>query len=167
MLKTVCLTITMIPFSMGTERRTKTGSASSQRHNNEYPRSMFWAEIWKISEFFIWNFHFLVVKFLIYLNRHVFVMLHSLAPAEVHRPVKSSEQHNLPGFMLLLTLYIYAHTRIRTYTYTHVHRGLYHSSTIRQLFINSYVISHLSLCSNAKWVLQQHNQQNMHVFENH
>ena len=29
----------------------------------------------KISEFFIKNFHFLVVKFSEYLNRHVFVML--------------------------------------------------------------------------------------------
>ena len=39
------------------------------------PSHMFWAEIWKISEFFIWNFHvFLVVKFSVYLNRHVFVM---------------------------------------------------------------------------------------------
>ena len=24
--------------------------------SNEYPQSMFWAETWKISEFFIWNF---------------------------------------------------------------------------------------------------------------
>ena len=23
--------------------------------SNEYPQSMFWAEIWKISEFFIWK----------------------------------------------------------------------------------------------------------------
>ena len=35
---------------------------------------MFWAEIWKISKVFIWNFHFLVVKFSGYLNRRVFVM---------------------------------------------------------------------------------------------
>ena len=26
--------------------------------SNEYPQSMLWAEIWKISEFFIWNFSF-------------------------------------------------------------------------------------------------------------
>ena len=26
--------------------------------SNEYPQSMFWAQIWKISEFFIWNFQF-------------------------------------------------------------------------------------------------------------
>ena len=43
--------------------------------SNEYPQSMFWTEIWKISEFLSENFQFLVVKFSIYLNRHVFVML--------------------------------------------------------------------------------------------
>ena len=42
--------------------------------SNEYPQSMFWAEIWKISAFLSENFQFLVVKFSIYLNRHVFVM---------------------------------------------------------------------------------------------
>ena len=43
--------------------------------SNEYPQSMFWAGIWKISEFFIWKFSFrLVVKWSIYLNRRVFVM---------------------------------------------------------------------------------------------
>ena len=26
--------------------------------SNEYPQSMFWAEMWKISEFFIWKFSF-------------------------------------------------------------------------------------------------------------
>ena len=44
--------------------------------SNEYPQSMFWAEIKKISEFFIWIFSvFWGVKFSIYLNRRVFVML--------------------------------------------------------------------------------------------
>ena len=43
--------------------------------SNEYSQSMFWAEIWKISEFFFSeNFPSLVVKFSIYLNRRVFVM---------------------------------------------------------------------------------------------
>ena len=42
--------------------------------SNEYPQSMFWADIWKISEFLTENFQFLVVKFSIYLNRHVFVI---------------------------------------------------------------------------------------------
>ena len=44
--------------------------------SNEYPQSVFWAEIWKIIRSFLSeSFHFLVVKFLIYLNRHVFVMI--------------------------------------------------------------------------------------------
>ena len=43
--------------------------------SKEYPQSMFWAEIWKISGFFLSeNFQFLEVKFSIYLNRLVFVM---------------------------------------------------------------------------------------------
>ena len=42
--------------------------------SNEYPQSMFWTEIWQISDFVSENFHFFVVKFPIYLNRHVFVM---------------------------------------------------------------------------------------------
>ena len=42
--------------------------------SNKYPQSMFWAEIWKISEFLSENFQVLVVKFSIYLNRRVFVM---------------------------------------------------------------------------------------------
>ena len=43
--------------------------------SNEHPWSIFWAEIWKISEFLSENFQFLVVKFSVYLNRHVFVMV--------------------------------------------------------------------------------------------
>ena len=45
--------------------------------SNEYQQSMFWAEIWKIAEFLSENFQFLAVKFSIYLNWHVFVMLNS------------------------------------------------------------------------------------------
>ena len=41
--------------------------------SNDYPQCVFWAEIEKISESSE-NFHFLVVKFSIYLNRRVFVM---------------------------------------------------------------------------------------------
>ena len=42
---------------------------------NQHPQSMFWAEIWKISAFLSENFQFLMVKFSIYLNRHVFIMI--------------------------------------------------------------------------------------------
>ena len=38
--------------------------------SNEYPQSMFWAEIWKNLELFIWKLSF----FWLYLNRHVLVM---------------------------------------------------------------------------------------------
>ena len=41
---------------------------------NEYPQSMFWAEIWKISVFLFEFFQFLEVEFSVYLNRHAFVM---------------------------------------------------------------------------------------------
>ena len=47
---------------------------SLEAGSNEYPQSMFWTGIYKISEFVIWNFPFLVLKFSIYLNRRVFVM---------------------------------------------------------------------------------------------
>ena len=43
--------------------------------SNDYSQSMFWAGIWKISEFFCLKiFLFLVAKLSIYLNRRVFVM---------------------------------------------------------------------------------------------
>ena len=42
--------------------------------SSEYPQSMFWAEIWKISDFFFLKTQFLVVKFSIYLNRRVFLI---------------------------------------------------------------------------------------------
>ena len=42
--------------------------------SDEYPQSMFWAEIWKILEFLSEIFHFLVVKSSVYLNRLVFLM---------------------------------------------------------------------------------------------
>ena len=43
--------------------------------SNEYPQSMFSAEICKVSEFLSDNFQFLEVKFSIYLNKCVFVMV--------------------------------------------------------------------------------------------
>ena len=42
--------------------------------SNEYLQSMFWAELWKISEFLSENFQFLAVEFSIYLNRDIFVI---------------------------------------------------------------------------------------------
>ena len=42
--------------------------------SNEYPQSMFWAEIWKYQSFLSEDCRFLEVNFSIYLNRRVFVM---------------------------------------------------------------------------------------------
>ena len=43
--------------------------------SNEYPQSMFWAGVWKISECLPENFKYSVVKLSIYLNRRVFVLI--------------------------------------------------------------------------------------------
>ena len=64
--------------------------------SNEYPQSMFWAEIWKLSEFLIRKFQFLEVKFIIYLNRHVFVM------ANVQMYIFSRRSRFLHGLNLAL-----------------------------------------------------------------
>ena len=54
----------------------RTASLPHRGSSNEYPQSLFWAEIWKISDFFLsWNFQFLEVKFSVYLSKCVFVML--------------------------------------------------------------------------------------------
>ena len=47
--------------------------------SNEYPQSMFWVEIWKISDFFLWKFSFFVVKFSVHLNRRVFVIRNTVS----------------------------------------------------------------------------------------
>ena len=44
--------------------------------SNEYPQSMFWAEIWKYQIFFLsGKLSILLVKFSVYLNRRVFLMI--------------------------------------------------------------------------------------------
>ena len=43
--------------------------------SNEYPQSMFEAEMWNITKFLSEKFQFLEVKFSKYLNRRVFVMI--------------------------------------------------------------------------------------------
>ena len=48
--------------------------------SNEYLQSMFWAETWKISEFFIWKFSVFGSVISIYLNRRVFAMLGKNTP---------------------------------------------------------------------------------------
>ena len=65
--------------------------------SNEYPQSMFWVEIWKISDFFFLseNFPFLVVKFSIYLNRRVFVMEWARRMVKVKERKQTNEPSDL------------------------------------------------------------------------
>ena len=64
--------------------------------SNEYPQSMFWAEIWKLSVFFIWKFpFFLVLKFSVYLNRYVFVMMYRIDPKYSYGQVWSNTVYSL------------------------------------------------------------------------
>ena len=49
-----------------------------QGGSNKYPESVFQAEIRKYQNFLSENFHFLVVKFSVYLNRRVFVMIYRM-----------------------------------------------------------------------------------------
>ena len=51
--------------------------------SNEYPQSMFFSRNEKYKNFLSENFHFLVIKFSVYLNRHVFVMLHLLTLSQI------------------------------------------------------------------------------------
>ena len=93
--------------------------------SNEYPQSMFRAEIWKISEFLSENFHFLVVKFSIYLNWHVFVMFcacFGIVCSSFHLLVVSREvcaswlKHFLGIFMYIFrTLFTITKTRLFKY----------------------------------------------------
>ena len=70
-------------------------------YSNEYPQSIFWAEIWKISDFFFFeNVHFLGVKFSVYLNRRVFVMQTSWT--KYTREFSSSEKVTLACLLLPL-----------------------------------------------------------------
>ena len=60
--------------------------------SNEYPKSMFWAEIWKISEFLSENFQFVfVVKFSMYLNSR----LHNAYDLTCQEYISWSAKHNL------------------------------------------------------------------------
>ena len=66
--------------------------------SNEYPQSMFGAEIWQISDFFSKYFHFLVVKVSVYLNRYVFVMRDNILNEYDFVPEQPTEKRVRPQF---------------------------------------------------------------------
>ena len=54
----------------------------------------------KISEFFIENFHFLVVKFSVYLNRRILVMTDSICSSPSLRKKSVFEKKHFSGELL-------------------------------------------------------------------
>ena len=64
-----------------------------QGGSNEYPQFMFWAEIWKISDFLSENFHFLVVQFSVYLNRRIFVMIQKKKKKKNNKKQQHKKRH--------------------------------------------------------------------------
>ena len=63
---------------------------------------MYWAEIWKISDFFLAeNFHFLVMKCSIYLIRRVFIMICGSQIA-IHIAIRKFLQDIHPPFLMKL-----------------------------------------------------------------
>ena len=78
--------------------------------SNEYPQSMFWAEIWKISYFFISEFfHFLVGKLSVYLNRHVSIIF-LISPSSGALERRCLVIVAFPGYLLLYCTVIRSQT---------------------------------------------------------
>ena len=84
---------------------------ASRGGSNEYLQFMFWAEMWKLLEFFIWKLSFfLVVNFSVYLNRHVLVMdcffkkRDQVVVNSFHPKFKNLIFHQLTCLLLLLLL---------------------------------------------------------------
>ena len=88
--------------------------------SNEYLQSMFWAEIWKIVEFLIWNFQFLEVKFSIYLIRRVFIMTSLLSTHNIlYRGEIRKKNVLIPSHLKLFKVWYFHHVilkkKVRTY----------------------------------------------------
>ena len=78
--------------------------------SNEYPQYVFSVEIWKISEFLSENFHFLLVKFSVYLNRHVFVICLHFTETPFQKGLAMQESiHNVITVTLYLLHYSFSH----------------------------------------------------------
>ena len=68
--------------------------------SNEYPHSMFWAEIWKYVIFLSENFYFLMVRFSVYLNRHVFESRVLIGTHSIHCHYKVRNTVNIPKYLM-------------------------------------------------------------------
>ena len=70
--------------------------------SDKYPQSMLWAEIWKISEFFIWKISFFGCElFNIFMNRRVFVMQRLVCTVcDIHRYLFTTRPLSVVGLLL-------------------------------------------------------------------
>ena len=75
--------------------------------SNEYPQSMFWAEVWKISEFFIWKFPFFFYGKIFSIScMRVFVM----HKTNIYMYLISKALHYLYGIQINYRTYPYKRT---------------------------------------------------------
>ena len=70
--------------------------------SNEYPQSMFWAEIWKISEFFIWKFSIFCRWNFLYIWIGVFVMSTKVLSWKIWAQLFKTKQMSLLNVSLKL-----------------------------------------------------------------
>ena len=87
--------------------------------SNEYPQSMFWAEIWKIRFFLSEMFQFLEVKFSICLNRCIFLMM-----PEMSFRFTVSDWHTC----YLKSIFMFSYFSMKTYVlgshWNHIDKGI-------------------------------------------
>ena len=100
---------------------------------------MFWAEIWKISEFLSENFHFWMVKFSVYLNRLIFVRRSTDPEAITEGEIRNNSWQ---------TYTIWNHRR----TKTNCNRGISFDRSVEKYEgggINQFYSCHTSLTLNS------------------
>ena len=110
--------------------------------SNEYPQSMFWAEIWKISEFFSEIFQFLEVKFSIYLNRRVFVMecIHSNRPEAFLISIRNTPLNDkIRKFPQIFVFFSYRKNFLGTEKRVRIRHGILREHTYSNTFKIKYV----------------------------
>ena len=88
---------------------------------------MFWAETWKISEFLYENFHFLMVKFSVYLNRYVFVMTNFKNCKNSENPPNCNIHPDIPLFSKYMSyLSLFSQSIVLSTTVFTIYCPVYH-----------------------------------------
>ena len=107
--------------------------------SNEYPQSIFWAEIWKIAELFIWKFSFFGGKISVYLNRHVFVMTSDMCTLQKLKSVCTSGQSDQSLLSCEETLHPWLSRMWPVKILTRLHECAGWSESLLGAFVRRYV----------------------------